>query len=209
MKQLVTTLACLLVAGCAMDRPPEKRPVNNYLADSRDLASVRRVMVLPFAVEPGVEVEADSARIRDAYINELQKLRRFEIVPLPSSAHEAAKLNQSARSGLLSTDAVVKLCQRYSVDGIVIATVTAWRAYLPPQLGMRTQMISVHSGAVVWAVDAIYDSSDRSTVSDLRHYFEHMQEDDGNEHGWSLNLIAPSYFARYVAHRFIDTWSDE
>lgn len=207
MKRSLLACACVLLGACAAGRPPEKRPVNNYLADARDLVNVRRIMVLPFAEEPGVVVEG--TQIRDAYISELQKLRRFEIVPLPASAHEVAQLNQSARSGQLSTDAFVKLCQRYNVDGIVIGTVTAWRAYLPPQLGMRTQLISAHNGAVVWAVDAIYDSSDRSVVSDLRHYFEHMQANDGNEHGWQLNMIAPSYFARYVSHRFVDTWSDD
>ena len=76
------------------------------------------------------------------------------------------------------------------------------------RFGMRTQLVSVHSGAIVWAVDALYDAADRSTISDLRHYYEHMEADDHSLHGWELNLIAPSWFARYVAHRFVGTWTD-
>jgi TolB-like protein len=199
-------LLLLCALGCTTHQPPEKRPVNAYLADPRDLASVRRVMVLPFAEESGVTAETD--RLRDAYLAELQKLRRFEIVPLPASAQECALLNHSARVGELSTEAVVHLCDRYYLDGVLIGSVTAWRAYMPQQLGMRTELVSVHSGAIVWAVDALYDAADRSTISDLRHYYEHMEADDNSLHGWEINLIAPSWFARYVAHRFVGTWTD-
>jgi hypothetical protein len=62
---------------------------------------------------------------------------------------------------------------------LMVGTVTQWRAYQPPHLGMRTQLMSVHSGATVWAVDAIYDTNDRTTISDLRHYAETVQQDDG------------------------------
>jgi len=194
----------LLTAACLLPRPPERRAVNKYLADTRDLASVRRIMVLPFATETGVV--ADSERVRDVYVTELQKLRRFEIVPLPISAHEVAQLNGSMRTGRLSTEAIVTLCNRYRLDGVLVGTVTAWRAYTPPQLGLRTSLVSVHSGSIIWAVDAIYDANDRSTINDLRHYHERVQAQDGNLHGWELNTIAPTRFASYVAHRFVGTW---
>ena len=194
----------LLSAGCVLPRPPEKRPINNYLADARDLASVHRIMVLPFATSSGVVV--DNEDIRDVYVTELQKLRRFEIVPLPKSAHEVDELYQSMRSGHLSTDAIIKLCERYRLDGVLVGTVTAWRAYTPPQLGIRTSLVSVHSGSIVWKVDALYDANDRSTVNDIRHYHDRVQTQDGNLHGWELNTIAPTRFAAYVAHRLVGTW---
>ena len=194
----------LLSAGCLLPRPPETRAINNYLADARDLASVHRIMVLPFATSAGVV--ADNENIRDIYVNELQKLRRFEIVPLPKSAHEVDDLYSSMRAGRMSTDAIIGLCERYRLDGVLVGTVTAWRAYTPPQLGMRTSLVSVHSGSIVWKVDAIYDANDRSTVNDLRHYHDRVQTQDGNLHGWELNTIAPTRFTAYVAHRLVGTW---
>ena len=64
----------------------------------------------------------------------------------------------------------------------------------------------MHSGSSVWAVDAIYDSADRSTISDVRHYVTHTQRDDGNLHGWELTLMSPQKFAAFVAHRCVGTW---
>ncbi len=200
-------LATSVAGSCQLERPPEQKVINNYLADARDLANVRRIMVLPFGEDPGVAT--DCQQLRDTYISELQKLRRFEIVALPSEALEVEDLNRSARHGRTSTEAIVRLCNRYSLDGVLIGTVTSYRPYTPPVLGMRTQLVSVHSGAVVWAVDAIYDSSDRSTISDLRHFHDRVQQDDGNLHGYELDLIAPSRFSAYVAHRFVGTWVED
>lgn len=190
--------------GCQLERPPEAKTINSYLAEPTDLANVRRIMVLPFGRETGIA--ADCNKVRDAFVAELQKLRRFEVVPLPSDAREDDELNESLAHGRLSTEAMVRLCNRYLLDGVFMGSVTSWRPYTPPHLGLRTQLVSVHSGAPVWAVDAIYDSADRSTVSDLRHFTETTQQDDGNLHGWELTTLAPSMFTTYVAHRFVGTW---
>ncbi|MEO6596816.1 MAG: hypothetical protein ABIP94_18880, partial [Planctomycetota bacterium] len=191
-------------AACNMARPLSPKAINFYLAESGDLANVRRIMVLPFAQEAGVQV--DCSKVRDAFVAELQKLRRFEVVPLPAEAREDDELNASIHRGRLSTEAMARLCDRYALDGLFVGSVTAWRAYTPPHLGLRTQLISVHSGATIWAVDALYDSSDRTTISDLQHFAKNSQADNGSLHGWELNLLSPTQFTNYVAHRFVGTW---
>jgi hypothetical protein len=207
MRARLAIAAALLpaLAGCAA--APSLKSINCYLAEPADLANVRRIMVLPFGHE--ADVQADCTKVRDAFVAELQKLRRFEVVPLPADAREDDELNASLARGRLSTEAMVRLCNRYSLDGVLVGSVTAWRPYTPPHLGMRTQLVSVHSGAPVWAVDAMFDSSDRTTVADLQHFADHTQRDDGNLHGWELNLIAPGKFTTYVAHRFVGTWVED
>lgn len=194
----------LLLSGCQVARPSKPKIINSYLAERADLANVRRIMVLPFHAEAGITV--DQAQVRDAFVGELQKLRRFEVVPLTEDAREDDMLNASLARGRISTEAMVRLCDRYSLDGLFVGSVTAWRPYSPPNLGLRTQLISVHSGASIWAVDTIYDSSDRTTISDLQHYVERTQHDDGNLHGWEITLLSPAKFTNYVAHRCVGTW---
>ncbi|MBX3462710.1 MAG: hypothetical protein KF830_06040 [Planctomycetes bacterium] len=202
---IAVALATLLgAAACSIERPLTQKPINSYLAEPFDLANVRRIMVLPFAHEAGVQ--ADCEQVRDSFVTALQKLRRFEVVPLPASARENEELHASLHRGRLSTVALVRLCERYALDGVLLGTVTAWRAYTPPHLGLRTQLVSVHSGATVWAVDAMYDSADRTTISDLRLFASRSLNDDGSLHGWELHLLSPAKFTNYVAHRFVGTW---
>ena len=193
-----------LLAACQLPRPMRPKAVNSYLAEPSDLANVRRIMVLPFHAAAGVDV--DRVRVRDAFVAELQKLRRFEVVPLTALAREDDVLNASMAHGRLSTEAMVDLCNRYALDGLFIGSVTSWRPYTPTHLGLRTHLISVHSGATIWATDAIYDAADRSTINDLKHYVAHTQQDDGNLHGWELMLHSPTRFTHYVAHRCVGTW---
>jgi len=202
MKKLLP-IAMLALAAC-WGTPHEPKVINSWLAEPADLANVRRIMVLPFGQESGVQ--ADCNKVRDAFVAELQKLRRFEVVPLPSDASENEQLNRSLSRGRVSSDALVRLCNRYAVDGVFLGTVTTFRPYQPQQMGMRTQLVSVHSGSPIWAVDAIYDAAERTTIGDLRHFVEHTQRDDGNLHGWEMNLISPGKFTSFVAHRFVGTW---
>jgi len=206
MRRVTSLLAVLALAfaGCQLERPLTTKAINSYLAEPKDLANVRRIMVLPFAKEAGVQADCES--VRDAFVAELQKMRRFEVVPLPSEAREDEILNTSIHRGRLSTEAMVRICDRYALDGLLVGSITAWRPYTPPHLGIRTQLISVHSGATIWAVDAMYDSSDRTTISDLRHYAARVQEADGSLHDWEMNLLSPAKFTTYVAHRFVGTW---
>ena len=201
---LPAALAALTLTACQFERPNRPKVINSYLAEPNDLVNVRRIMVLPFHAEHGVSV--DHNQVRDAFVSELQKLRRFEVVPLTDAALEDDMLNASFARGRLSTEAIVRLCERYSLDGIFVGSVTSWRPYSPPHLGLRTQLVSVHSGSSVWAVDAIYDASDRTTVGDLKHYVQHTQRDDGNLHGWEMTLLSPAKFTSYVAHRCVGTW---
>ncbi|MFK7740441.1 MAG: hypothetical protein AB8H80_08955 [Planctomycetota bacterium] len=199
-------MSALLLSSCNFARPNRPKVINSYLAEPEDLANVRRIMVLPFHAEAGIDV--DQAQVRDAFVAELQKLRRFEVVPLSMAAEEDDLLHASLAHGRISTEAMVSLCERYALDGVFLGSVTSWRAYQPTHLGLRTQLISVHSGASVWAVDAIYDADDRTTVADLRHYYDRTIHDDGNLHGWELTLLSPARFTNFVAHRFVGTWRE-
>ena len=199
-----TCVAALLLASCGLTRPNRPKQINSYLAESSDLANVRRIMVLPFHSEAGISI--DHAQVRDSFVAELQKLRRFEVVPLADAAREDDMLNDSLAHGRISTEAMVRLCERYALDGLFVGSVTAWRPYKPAQLGLRTQLISVHSGSSIWAVDTMFDAADRTTISDLQHYVEGTQRDDGNLHGWEMTLISPTKFTNFVAHRCVGTW---
>ena len=137
--------------------PTVPRLINSYLAEPADLANIRRIMVLPFHAEAGITVENN--QIRDAFVSratEAAPLRSGAARPMPRARTTCS--TQSLAHGRISTEAMVKLCDRYALDGLFVGSVTAWRPYTPTHLGLRTQLISVHSGSSVWAVDTIFDA---------------------------------------------------
>ena len=204
-KTLVALQVCLCTVSCSwFPRAPQPKKVDAYFADARDISSVRRIMVLPFGEAPGVA--ADLERIYGAFHDELSKLQLFEIVPLPTGAQEDVLINQTLHRGRVSTRALVSLSERYNLDGIMMGTVTSYRAYVQPHLGMRVQLISIHSGTIVWAAEGLYDVSDARTMEDLRHYYLTSQTSEATRHGVEIYLISPTKFASYVSHRLVETW---
>lgn len=197
-------LGLLAGTACSWGHRSEALPVNHYFADARDLASVRRVIVLPFTA--AADLVADTAIVRAAFLDELQKLQRFEVVPLPESAPEDERLYQSLARGRLSTRDLVELGTRYRVDGLVLGTITSWRPYLPPHLGLRVQLLSIHSATTVWAAEGLYDAGDGAMREDLEEYADTFAAEEASMHGSEIHLISPRKFARYVCHRLVGTW---
>ncbi len=210
---MVTNYSKLALAGlallfgansCSSVKSPGRKVANFYLADDRDLASIRRVMVLPFDLADGID--ADQDMLRQQFIGELVKVQRFEVVPLPSNAEEDRLIHESLEKGHASLEAMVSLANRYELDGIIVGRITNYRAYLPPVIGMQARLFSVHSGSWVWVAEGNYDANDATTVEDLQHYALSFQAEESSMHGWELNLISPARFAKYVSHRIAGTW---
>ena len=201
---IAIALTALGSASCGfVSNAPRQLPVNHFVADPRDFDTVRRVMVLPFDRSPGVNVSVDS--VREAFLAELAKLQRFEVMPLPTRAAEHAEIHESVQRGRLSTDALVALSERYQVDGVLIASVTSYRPYPPMNLGLRVQLVSLHSGRTVWAAEGHYDANDARVVEDVEHYAHSFVAREASMHGWEINLISPRKFQGFVSHRIVAT----
>ena len=67
-------------AGCTWGQPHVQKPINFFLAEPADLANVRRIMVLPFAQEAGVQ--ADCNKVRDAFVAHVRRARPELAVPV-------------------------------------------------------------------------------------------------------------------------------
>jgi hypothetical protein len=194
------------VQACALlpkNDVPRRMPVNSYLADARDLMAVRRVVVLPVAGEHVPEtLRKHLQRSMEAAIASTQ---RFQVVPLPAVLDEDRHLLESELSGRLSTSGLVDLAKRYQVDGVVLCRVHAFQPYKPPTLGMQSQLVSIHSGDTVWAVDATYDAGREDVRLDLREFCENELAQIESLHGWDLLRLSPRLYGEYVVHRVVAT----
>ncbi len=200
---LAACTASLACGACEVLDPPRELPVPHYLADDTALREVKRIMVLPFRVQDGVQT--DAWPVRNAMLRELSKVQRFEVVPLPERAPEHGPIHEALVRGRLDTSSLAELAARYRIDGVVLGTITAERPYTPPHLGLRTSLVSLHDGEMLWKVDSVFDAADARVVEDCRHYAASFQAEEASMHGYEMNLLSPTRFASYVAHRVAGT----
>ena len=203
-RTLLLLVPLLGAASCELARLPHPKPVSWYLAHRNDVIGVRRIMVLPFRETAGVQADIDG--VRDAFLGELAKIQRFEVTPLPNGTDEDEKIYRALTRGRISADALVALAKRYKLDGVLVATITNYRPYLPQHLGLRVKLFSVHSGSYIWAAEGLYDANDARTLEDLEHYQKSFLAPETSMHGERINLLSPRKFATYVSHRLVGTW---
>ncbi len=208
MRSLALVLSFGIVSSACSWLPsaPEEIPVAAYHGDELDTLNVHRIMVLPFKEADGVDANTES--VRSAFLNELLKLRRFDIVPLPDGAVDHVQMYDSLTHGKYAKEVLVELASRYQVDGVLAGRVTSYRAYEPVNLGISFRLYSLHTGTVVWAADALYDMSDMSVSEDLEHYAKSFTAKEASLHSWRMHSMSPAKYASYVSHRMVRTWND-
>ena len=135
-KQIMRTLspvvlaagALLSVAGCQQAERVE-HTVAPY--ETRQVFAVA-----PFRNESG-SVHADGARLADKLTQRLSLARGLDALPVNRvlAAMQALGMQRIANKG----DAI-RLRQTLGVDGLVVATVTAYEPYSPPKLGVNLEL---------------------------------------------------------------------
>lgn len=184
------------VAGCSTARPAPL-PVTCYRAPGTGLADVRRAVVLPFEREAAA---ADFLEDLEAiFAGEMQKERRFELVPLgDSDAGLASALVR--REGEYEIGALIEIARRYSADAALVGTVTQFRAYEPMALGLKAELVSVASGEVVWSAEAFFDCAEEATLEAIREYHGSRggRDERTDVSGWRQYTASPRSFARFA-----------
>ncbi|MCA8968255.1 MAG: hypothetical protein KDC95_00675 [Planctomycetes bacterium] len=203
--RIVAYLATVaLLASCHIVKPlPPPIEVHAWVADRRDLQVVRRIIALPVA---GDEASVDFLdALGETFRAELAATRRFEVLSIGRDTTEEKALWKSERRGRLSVDALVDIGRRYQADGVCMLRVTSVRPWMPPMLGLRLQLVSVHSGDAVWVVDETFDSADENIQLDLKVYARDSLAPDPSLHETDMLQLSPRRFARYCSHRIVES----
>ena len=200
-------LALLLVpGGCHLlfGPPGRPKPVPHYFADPRDTASLRRVLLLPFFLEG--KSTADPDLVTAIFCRELQKTGRFEVMTLPEDSRGEWTLNYPRRTGRFKVATFLDFSRRFGADAVLFGTVTRFRPYKPPVLGLSVKMISAHNGRSVWESEVLYDMRDQEDMADLRNYLALHKDEEESYHGPEMTLISPRRFTAYVCGRLVERW---
>lgn len=198
---LLCLIACASVGCVAADGRASE--LAHAEADS-DFESyhLRRVGLVPFA---GKTLDREHARmLQAAFLHEFAINTPFEIVMLEESAMQEVVSSEPYRRGRLKPLTVLELSRRYSLDGILMGTVTHVNAYPPQVLGVEMDLIACETGLPIWSSRVQMDASDVRVRNGLAEYARE-QERTGDPRGAALALISPTRFARFAAHQVART----
>jgi len=176
----------------------------NYTSVGAIPVAVRRVAVLPLHGEswPGATISAVEA----AFVSELQKFERFEVVTVSrTQMREEFSAESVISTAALPADVLARLRAAYGADAILFQDLTHYAPYQPISIGVRAKLVSAIDGTVLWSFDTLFDGAQPSVAVAARDYYLSQGRPAYPLENSSSMMQSPSRFAKYVAHAMFGT----
>jgi len=174
---LVVAFLVTLLSGCShigigkskSDAPREtyrpKYVPKNVTSTTKLPIDVRRVVVLPIYWDR--DANADFVTDLDVIMQlSLQRTGAFEVIPIPrTQMYKMFGVYQYSSVQILPDTLISSLVSTYAADAVMFIDLTVNRPYRPISLGLRVKLVKKDDLSIVWAVDALFDSSDPAVAN--------------------------------------------
>ena len=220
----MTSLRLLLLAalvlghfGCA--QLPVKRdgaksgpfftPANVTTNAPRLPADIRRVLLLPISADGLGIPEENLARLDAAFLTELNRAARFEVVTLTRDelAHVTGSRQLNSTSPLPPgfIDRLFNIYNQYAADAALFVDLTAWSPYPPLTIGIRTRLAPIRESQILWAADNNFSAADPAVANSARRHALSLAKSSGPTDLSHTILQNPTRFASYAAAATFET----
>jgi hypothetical protein len=179
--------------------------VNAYRSPALERMGRRRVLVLPFR-----DADRGAARtITEAFALEVEKTQALEVVSPYGPASKILEQLTIWDNGGLDVRALTTLRRRFDLDALALGTITQYRAYDPPVLGLRVQVVSARTGGVLWAAEGCFDAREAGVRHLMERFHAQRLEHGERNYGWQILLSSPRHYAQFVANQLVATLRPE
>lgn len=185
-------------AGCAA-------PVSVPTMGSAEIVSdfqtyqIRRVGFLPFRPLHAAQLTPQEVgSIETSFHAEFAAGTPYDIVPLSREDLSEIVSLEPFRRGTYPPAAILAIRDRFSLDALLVGSVTARRVTPPLVLGAQIDLISCETGQTLWSADLLLDASIAATREGLEIW---AAQELGEEHGARMAMLSPRKFAHFAAYQ--------
>jgi hypothetical protein len=190
-----------LLGGCASG-PNDPMAGSYYLnlhKEPRALGRVALVELDNMSTYP--EISRDAT---EALFLELQKKQLFSLarVSQDDPAWPALRENLDSPQGLQT---LLEVRERLKCNGLLVGTVTEYRPYPRLVLGLRLKLLDLTDSRLLWGLEQVWDSSDRSMQKRIQAYFKRPLGLGPVPLREQVVVMSPLEFVRFAAYETAQT----
>lgn len=198
----ILLLPAALLSGCITYNKASAPADYYYLNPNKSLATVGRVAI--------VELDNDSsypkisADIIEKLYQALQKKQIFglTIVRQNDPSWRSLQLDLDSKYALKQLSAIRETLK---CDAVLLGTITEFRPYPHMTIGLRLKLIDLRDGQLLWALEQIWDSADKTTEYRIKDYF-HSQKRSGYAPLYErLAAVSSLEFIKFVSYEVAET----
>lgn len=104
-----------------------------------------------------------------------------------------------------TTEQLIAAKEALKCNAILIGTVTEYQPYPHMAIGLHLKLIDLKDGQLLWALEQIWDSSDKTTESRIKHYFRCQMRSGYAPLREQLVVVSSLKFIKFVAYEVAET----
>jgi hypothetical protein len=194
-KSVILTLLCLALAvqgGCAQwFEKPQPTP----------RIGVDRVVFVELEERnssPGVARDMTTALSHTIKACEIFKL---DVVDRGDPVCEVVP--KLGRAGL-TLEQISQMRQAFQCDGVLLGEMHDFRPHPRMQLGLSLRLVDMNRGRVLWAVDRVWDTTDKAVEKRIKDYFTDKMSERYAPMDWRIAMISPKMFEKFIAYELAE-----
>jgi len=199
---LLSLIALLFLLGCQSYRIgiPVSKPAGHYhfyLNPSKDLSCIGRVAL--------VELDNDSsypqisADITEALFQALQKRQVFGLTTVRQS-DSAWRSLQLSLNDTYTLEQLLAIRKVLKCNAVLTGTITEFKPYPHMVVGLRLKLVDLMDGQLIWALEQIWDTADKTTEKRIKKYFQAQLSDGQAPLSEQLATISSLSFIKFVTY---------
>ena len=202
--QRTTELLLLVVflSGCDVHRASGPAADYYYLNPYKSLATIGRVVIVELDNNSSYpQVSSDAT---DSLFQALQKKQIFglTIVRQHDPSWRSLQLDLASTYGL---DQILAIRETLKCDGVLIGTITEFRPYPHMVVGLRLKLLDLRDGQLLWALEQVWDSADKTTENRIKSYFKSEKRSGFAPLHERLASVSSLEFIKFVSYEVAET----
>jgi len=198
---LLIGLICL--TGCAPQRVYELPQHAYYLNPAKNIDDIGRVALLEMANQ--FLIPDLSMAVTDSLYQEIQKTQLFSVVTVPLDDPAWRRL-QLHTDESFSYEELALISDLLDCDAILVGTITNFEPYPYMAIGLRLRLIDLSDGGLCWAMEQVWDTTDKNTRERIEAYYnpDELLLNDENLSG-HLGSVSTLKFLKFVSYEIAAT----
>ncbi len=198
----ILLLLPILLSGCQDYGAAVPAKNYYYLNQDEDLSAIGRVAIVELDNDSGYpQISAD---VTESLFQALQKRQVFglSIVRQGEPAWRSLQLDLESTYSLEQLSAIRETLK---CDAVLIGTVTEFKPYPRMTIGLRLKLVDLKDGQLLWALEQIWDSADKTTEYRIKNYFQSQMRSGFAPLRERLVAISSLKFVKFVTYEVAET----
>ena len=192
----------MVMSGCVIYTEQEPLSQFYYRNPNKDLSTIGRVALIELTNNSSHPKIHSSATLT---LYEAIQKKQFFSLSIIDDNHPAWHSLQLDNNTAYSYQQLADIKKELKCDAIIFGTVTDYHPYPHMTIGLSLKLIDLRDGELVWAVEEIWDTSDKKTEYRIERYYNINTRSGLMPLHKELMAISPIKFQKFVSYEIAET----